>query len=121
MSASTILTVIAPQYDSVDNRDTFLSLATQNVNSCLFGDKADQATAYLAAHYIALSASGLRSGGEAGPIASKKEGDLSINFGSVNVASGEESLSLTHFGLTFLQLSRSVNPNIYVMGVGTEC
>ena len=121
MSASTILTAIAPQYDSVNNRDTFLSLAVQNVNSCIFGDKADQAVAYLAAHYIALSTGGSRSGGEAGPVVSKEEGDLAIKYGSVKSAPGEESLSLTHFGLTFLQLSRSVNPNIYVMGVVVEC
>ena len=120
MSASAILTVIAPQYDSVTNRATFLSLAAQNVNACLFGDKADQATAYLAAHYITLSAGGLRSGGEAGPITSKKEGDLSINFGSAS-SDVPTDLTLTHFGQTFIQLSRSVNPNIYVLGSGVSC
>lgn len=120
MSASAILSAIAPQFDSNVNRDTFLSMATDNVNACLFGVKADQAIAYLAAHYLALSSDPARGSGEAGQIVSKKEGDLSINFGAVS-GIGDSTLSLTHFGMTFQQLSNSVNPNIYVLGSGAFC
>lgn len=120
MSATAILSAIAPQFDTATARTTFLELAVLNVNTCLFGDKADMAVAYLAAHYLSLSTDPARASGESGQVTSKKEGDLSINFGSVNT-DGNDSLSLTHFGMTFLQLSKSVNPGIYVLGSGGSC
>lgn len=121
MSVSVILSAIAPQFDTEPNRAVFITLASQNVNTCLFGVKADQAIAYLAAHYLTLSTDPSRSGGATGAITSKKEGDLSIGYGAVAAGAGEEALSLTHYGMTFLQLQRSVNPNIYVLGSGDVC
>ena len=121
MSASTILSAIAPQFNAEPDRELFLELAGQSVNTCLFGVKADQAVAYLAAHYLTLSTDPARSGGASGAVTSKKEGDLSITYGASGAGAGEEALSLTHFGQTFLMLQKSVTPALYVLGAIVEC
>lgn len=114
MTASSILSLIAPQYDSTTGRTDFLTLAALSVNTCIFGDKVDLATAYLAAHMIALNTDPARQSGEAGAVTSKKEGDLSISFS--NGRSTNEDLGQTSFGRQFLNLQNGVAPAIYVLG-----
>ena len=120
MSASSVLSVIASQYDAYPNRDEFLSLAALRVNRCLFGDKADLATALMAAHFIALSdsSSTVRQYGESGPVTSKKEGDLSISYGGGGT-NNKDDLGLTVFGQQFQGLQTSSGLFMSVTGMGT--
>ncbi|MCK4818387.1 DUF4054 domain-containing protein, partial [bacterium] len=64
MSASAVLSVIAPQFDSTPNRDTYLQLAENQTSRCWYGSNADQAVALRAAHMMALNTSALRTNGE---------------------------------------------------------
>lgn len=121
MSASSTLSVIAPQFNSIANRDEYLSLAELNVNRCLFDSKGDMAVALMAAHMLALNTDPIRQqSGGAGQITSKKEGDLSISFSSASDGSGGD-LFLTVYGLQFQRLSNSVNTNVYVLGSEETC
>jgi len=119
MTASEILSVIAPQFDSTANRDSFIAIATMEVNSCLFGDKANKAIALLAAHMIALNTDAARQNGETGNITSKKEGDLSVGYGNFGNA-GSGDLGMTHYGRQFLSMQQSVSENIFVLNSGVD-
>ena len=71
MSVSSILSGIAPQYDSTSNRSDMITMAELQVNRCLFGDKAYTAIALIAAHFIALNYDPLRQNGEPGSMTQK--------------------------------------------------
>jgi hypothetical protein len=117
MSASSVLSVIASKYDSVANRNEFIALAELRVNRCWFGEKADLAVAYMAAHLITLDGeNSIRSNGEAGSITSKREGDLAISFSSTSVAGDGEDLNLTHYGVQYQSLASGSGLAIGVTG-----
>ena len=120
MSASSKLSIIAPQFDTVTGRNDFIELATIQTGECWFGDKYEWAIAYLAAHFISLSQlsqSGATSGG-GGPITSKKEGDLSVTFGKSggNSPTDKDSLLETPYGRQYLTLLNSGGAFIGVTG-----
>lgn len=97
MSASAVLSVIAPQFDSVSARNEYIAMAENQTNRCWFGANADRAVALRAAHMLALDTSLLRANGETGAISSKKEGDLSIGF-VAGAGQGVNDLDQTHYG-----------------------
>lgn len=117
MSASTVLSVIAPQYNDVDNRAEFLILAENQTSPCWYGKNTDQAVALLAAHMIALNSSSLRQNGETGAISSKKEGDLSIGF-AAGAGQGINDLDQTHYGKQLKRLRAGGN---FFVGVTGGC
>lgn len=117
MTADTFLTLIAPQFASSANRAGMLEFAELNVNEDLFGVKTQQAIAFYAAHLLVLFNDPLRSNGESGAITSKKEGDLSVNFGGLSGGTIDESLlATTSFGQSFLLLRNGTLSGISVMG-----
>ena len=117
MSVSSVLSVIASQYDSVAGRSEFIGLAGLRVNRCVFGDKADLATAYVAAHMIALSTPEFRQEGAVGAITSKREGDLSISFAAGSEGKQDDGdFGQTHFGRQFLSLQNSSEVFVGVLG-----
>lgn len=116
MSVSSMLSVIASQFDSVDNRSEFINLASLRINRCRFGAKADLATAYMAAHMIAMSNTAYRQDGTAGAVTSKREGDLSINFGSTKSKEVDGDLEQTSFGKHYLSLQNASGVMIGVTG-----
>lgn len=120
MSASDILSTIAPQFDSDPTRDSNLSLAEQMTNRCFYGAKSDLAVALRAAHTMTLNTSSLRSNGEVGSIVGKKEGDLSISFssGSTKV---KGNLGMTHYGVQLHELMNSCNTFVGVTGGNGRC
>lgn len=97
MSASTILSVIASQFDSNPDRNEYLSMAENQTNRCWYGRNADRAVALRAAHMMALDTSPIRQNGETGAISSKKEGDLAIGF-VAGAGQGINDLDQTHYG-----------------------
>jgi hypothetical protein len=96
---------------SEGSKDIALSIANGRLSSDAFGAKYNNAVALLAAHILSMS-SGARSGGVGGAITSKKEGDLSINFGSNPAFTSR--LDSTSYGQDLEQLKRECifAPNI---------
>ena len=118
-SASEILSAIAPEFDSVPSRATFLDMAESRTSSTFFGGNRTQAVALRAAHMLALTPSGSaeRIGGAGGPISSKSEGQLSVSFGSRSSSSSTDSdLEQTSFGLQLLGLQRASGAAVRVGG-----
>jgi len=120
MSASSTLSVIAPQFDSVANRSDFITLATLHVNACLTDEKYDLAVAYLAAHMIALNTDSAIQQGETGNLTSKREGDLSVGYGNFS-NKGMLNLNLTIYGQQYENLLRSTGIGFYVLNSGVSC
>lgn len=94
MTASAILSAIAPQFDADSNRSTHLQLATKRTNSTCFGENYNYAVALRAAHTLTLYQRAQSTGGAAGSVTDKREGDLSISFS----AGGDSDLDLTSYG-----------------------
>lgn len=94
-SATEILSIIAPQFDAESTRQGHLDQAEAGTSSCHFGAQRTRAVALRAAHTLKLATDTARNG-DAGPVSSKREGDLAITFGSPRGGSGY--LQLTSFG-----------------------
>lgn len=121
MSASVILSVIAPQFDSVAGRDTYLEFASLQVTEEFFGsDRVDYAIAYMAAHLLTLDTNSNVTGLSSGPVRQKREGDLSVSFESTK---GEKNidalLAETSYGRTFLMLRNSSGGFIGISNQGS--
>lgn len=103
MSIDTILSDIAPEFDSVssEKRARFIGYASEEVK--FGGVSKDRATALLAAHMLSMAA---RTGGAAGQVTSETEGSLSRSYGSVG---GQNGYSQTGYGQEFLRLLKSCN------------
>jgi len=115
MGVSTILSAIAPQYDSESARDTFISLAETRVNRCAFNDKADLAVAYMAAHMITVkNLSNKLQGIAVGEVSSMKEGDLALSFRRSATSGTDNDLASTEFGKQFLILQKG---SIIALGI----
>lgn len=110
MSVDTVLSDIAPEFDSVtsEKRARFIEYATAEV---AFGSGSikEQAIAYLTAHKLSMAS---RVGGAAGQVTSEKEGSLSRSYGSVGSQTG---YGQTAYGQEFLRIRDSC-----VMGVLTR-
>lgn len=119
-SASEILSAIAPEFDSVSSRATFLDMAESRTSSTFFGGNRSQAVALRAAHMLALTSSGSaeRIGGAGGPVSSKSEGQLSVSFGSrsSSSSSADSDLEQTSFGIQLLGLQRASGAAVQVGG-----
>ncbi len=108
MSASTILSTIAPQFDSTAGKDTYLEFAALQVNEDFFGtDRYDYAVAYMAAHLLTLDTNYSVVGLSSGAVTSKKEGDLTVNFATISGINIDPTLGQTSYGRQFLQLRNS--------------
>lgn len=113
-TASAIFDLIAPQYASDAEKDSFLALAASCLDVCQYGSAYNKAVAYLAAHNMTL----IRTRGataDAGTVGSKREGDLGIVYGKTSSVLKDNSyLSQTHYGQYVIQLRRE---NIVPIGV----
>lgn len=129
LSVEDYLRALAPQCIADGGYQVFVSMAEQRTNRQFYGLKANQAVALLAAHIWWLlgsgnggAGSGSLEGGSSGPVVSKREGDLSISYGSpVGSGSGSVSdseLALTRWGLMLLNLRKGCQPIMGVCGEG---
>ena len=104
-TASEILSIIAPQFDSEAGRSGHLSLAEASTNSTYFGAQRSRAVALRAAHSLKMSTDTARNG-DAGPVNSKREGDLALSFGT-SKGQGSAYLQLTSYGQELASLIAS--------------
>lgn len=118
------LAAIAPAVATDENKATYIEMATERTNPCFYGSKYNQAVALMAAHIAFLltansgsmgAGSGSSEGGSVGTITSKREGDLSVTYGSgsIGAATGNASdaeLAQTRFGLMLLSLRKGCRP-----------
>lgn len=120
LTATQILTAIAPNLASNPLAAVYLEMAADRTAQGFFGAKREYAIAYRAAHMMTLFLSGVRTEGEVGPIASKSEGELSVSFGSVGGGSNDDgSLTQTTYGLELLALIKASGPFISVTGAAS--
>ena len=121
MTASTILSAIAPQFDSDSNRSVHLNLATQRTSRDCFGVNYELAIALRAAHTLTLSKNAINSGGATGGVKSMREGDLAISYGGASSIKGNQDLNQTSYGV---QLQGLINENIVginITGLSIGC
>lgn len=115
-SVQTILEAIAPAVAASPGVAVYIELATGRTSTCYYGEQANYAIALRAAHIGSLA---LRGGGagDAGSIASKKEGDLAVSYSStMKGVNSEADLSQTSYGLQLIDLRDSLNAPIGVTG-----
>ena len=121
LTITAILSSIAPQFDSNVNRDDHISLAELRTNETCYGNKYNYAVALRAAHTLTLSDIQNSSGsGSAGAITSKKEGDLSISFGSTG-GSIDSYLGLTSYGKDLIDLREGSILPFQITGLTVDC
>lgn len=95
---------LVPIYASNPAKAVFLEMAeerTAPVSSCGWNEaKRNQAVALRAAHSMTLALDPLRAGGSGGQVTQKREGDLSISYGSASADSDTSGdLGQTAFGI----------------------
>ncbi len=120
MAVLDIITMQYPAMAALPNISNWIAYAEGKTNRPYFNQNGDEAVALLAMHmYVISPASGNRPMSEAGTITSKKEGELSINFGQVsNRSYTNDSLDQSAFGKQLKALIRAQTPAIGVIGGG---
>lgn len=93
--------------------DALIRGAELRVVRCYFGKAYVYALSLMVMHKAAMLE--MASGGVAGPVTSKREGDLSIGFGTGG-SSGNNDLSNTVFGQEYLELLEQYSPRPGVTG-----
>ena len=115
LSVEQIFNAIAPGYAADADKATYIELAEMRTSTCAFGTNYNQAVALLAAHLIELAKGDDHAGsGGAGPVTGKKEGQLSISYGSGSSENDDSDLSMTKYGRQLQGLRRG---NIAAVGV----
>ena len=101
------LKALFPEFATEDDVrvEMFISIATQSVSPAVFLGLTDPATAYLAAHYLAMSKRG--SIGASGAVTSSSVGDLARSYASPD-ASLDAELSGTPYGIQYLWFRRQI-------------
>ena len=116
-SASSILDLIAPQFSDDPDKASFIKLARDRTNTCVFGTNTELAVAYRAAHMMAKRDAAKATGGAGGQVASKKEGDLAISYHKSDTSkSGDSDLEETSYGNDLLGLIKGNIPAVGVTG-----
>lgn len=81
---------------------SFIDEAKREVNVSLYGDQADDAVKYLAAHLLAAMKKG--SGGAAGPVIMEQAGPVSRQYASGNSSVSDDPVMATTYGRRYRQL-----------------
>jgi len=127
MDALNIIRVTIKEFAEVTDEEinTFVLLAEPFVNEKKFGNKYQQALAYLAAHKMKLygfgSTLGMGSMGDMVGVSSVSEGESSVSFSNQSGSmSSDAEYRLTIYGMQFLELRRSCIMTITSAGVRYE-
>lgn len=93
-----------PEFADAGNSalNIYIELADKCVGSGKFGDKRDQAVAFLAAHMFAK----VNSGGATGAITKEKVGDLEVTYGNAMSNSSGDEFQTTPYGQLYWNLLR---------------
>ena len=118
---------VAPALMQDPSLDVFIEMAKERTDRGFYGVKYNHAVALMAAH-IAFrlgagtlgAGSGSSEGGSTGSVTSKREGDLSVSFGtgaaSAVVGIGDADLAQTRWGLMLISLRKGCKPFFGVCG-----
>ena len=94
----------------------YIELATGQTSAAYFGDQYQYAIALRASHMYSLNT---RSGGDAGAVGSKSEGQLSISYQSGSTMDTGD-LSQTHYGKQLYSLIKRMNVSISLTESSTD-
>lgn len=83
-----------------------LDMALCNINPTQWAGKADLGTKWLAAHYLKVLESG--GGAAAGPMTSRRTGDVAEAFAAPTELTKQSSYGATSYGREFLQLQLTI-------------
>jgi hypothetical protein len=116
VSIRDILEDVAPELLTTDptasaRMDRFIGYAADEVSRDTWGDKADMATALLAAHKLTLAT---RRGANQGALTGERLGDASRTY-ATPAAAGSEDLAATSHGAEFARLRRTLGLGIQVL------
>lgn len=107
----TLLTLLYPTLAALTGASDFVSLAESRLSSGRWGALYAQAVAHLAAHMLLLRQQAEKDAAAesstAGPVTSRKAGDLSENYGSLqtsDLSAADASFATTVAGRAFLEL-----------------
>ena len=103
--------------------DRWIAQAERRINTTQWSEKADDATLWLTAHLLKIE-SQLRGGGTAtaGPITTKKVGDLSVSYSVPAGKLSETFLASTAYGQQFLELRKELFTTRVLNGtVSSDC
>lgn len=107
------LFILAPELltndvDALARADQFLVWAALRVNRCVYGEaKADLATILLAAHMLSRFNENMNASSP-GQVTSEKIGDISQNYGVIQMPVGAEEFGTTTYGAQFYSMQRAV-------------
>lgn len=107
-----LLSFLSAEVADSENLDALIEAAGFRVSRCYFGKAYVYALSLMVMHKAALA--DLASEGAAGAITQKREGDISISYGSGNGGNGD--LSATTYGQEFATLLEQYSPRPGVTG-----
>ena len=85
-----------------------LDMALCNISPKQWGGKADLGTKFLAAHYLSVLNS--QGGAAAGPLTSRRTGDVAEAYAAPTEMTKDTSFGSTAYGREFLQLRSTIMP-----------
>ena len=118
MSVETFVNALIPQYKDDEDMAAYIALSECQTNRCWYGCKSDYAVALRVAHLYTLNKG--RPTGDAGSVASKKEGDLSIGY-AAGSGKGINDLDQTHYGKQLQGLAKQGGAFMGVTGGNGRC
>lgn len=102
---------VAPAFASDARYGVFLEIAEDRVDRSYFGDSWTKAMAYMTAHVMEMSN---RSGADAAPATSRREGDIQVSYAASQ--QNDSDLYMTSYGKMFLALLNSRSPGFVLSG-----
>lgn len=112
-----LLRIIAPEFKNVEDTiaNEWIELTQQLVSQTAFGNRYQQAVAYLTAHRMKMAGLGetgiFGSMSERTGVVSYTEGSTSVSFGNNTGITGSDAcLSMTSYGMEYLRLQQTIIP-----------
>jgi hypothetical protein len=119
----TVLFLIASEFSTEDTAelarvDGFITLAINRINRTRWGTKADEGTAWIAAHLLKRAEEASAGNTVAGPISKKKVGDMEVTYqSSSSSANNPDALYLTTpYGQEYLNLKAGIAGGPLILG-----
>lgn len=109
-----LIAYLPPEYADSKRLDAWIMGASHHVSACYFKKAYVYALSLLVCHLAALESRG--TDGDAGAVTSKREGDISVSYGSTKGDDDDAWLSSTSFGQQFLLLRKQYSPRPGVTG-----
>lgn len=85
-----------------ERAEVWIEMAEKRVSRCYFGSSWTLAMSYMAAHIGTLEERS-ENDGAVGAVTSKREGDISVSYGSASTDGGDD-LGLTSYGIQYKNL-----------------